>query len=114
VRRILPDLIKLDRYERRAAAQRDRAIRQIIKPAPSNEWQLRALARFRQGAPYPATLRKPLFFVALSARRGNPEDICSFSLTRLRHRPFLARQERVRQFRNTSPNKGSCATVFHN
>ena len=36
VRRILPDLIKLDRYERRAAARRDRAIRQIMKCAPSN------------------------------------------------------------------------------
>ena len=31
VRRLLPDLIKLDRYERRAAARRDRAIRQITR-----------------------------------------------------------------------------------
>jgi hypothetical protein len=37
VRRILPDLIKLDRCERRAAARRDRAIRQITKSAPSND-----------------------------------------------------------------------------
>ena len=31
VRRTLPELIKLDRYERRAAARRDRAIRKISK-----------------------------------------------------------------------------------
>ena len=31
VRRILPDLVKLDRYERRAAARRDRAIRRITQ-----------------------------------------------------------------------------------
>jgi hypothetical protein len=31
VRRLLPDLIKLDRYERRAVARRDRAIRQITR-----------------------------------------------------------------------------------
>jgi hypothetical protein len=31
VRRILPDLIKLHRYESRAVARRDRAIREIIK-----------------------------------------------------------------------------------
>ena len=31
VRRILPDLKKLDRYERRAAARRDRAILEITK-----------------------------------------------------------------------------------
>jgi hypothetical protein len=31
VRRILPDLIKLDRYESRAVARRDRAIREITK-----------------------------------------------------------------------------------
>lgn len=31
VRRLLPELIKLDRYERRAVSRRDRAIRQIIK-----------------------------------------------------------------------------------
>ena len=31
VRRILPELMKLDRYERRAAARRDRAIREISK-----------------------------------------------------------------------------------
>jgi hypothetical protein len=30
VRRALPELIKLDRYERRAAAQRDRALRRIL------------------------------------------------------------------------------------
>ena len=30
VRRTLPDLLKLDRYERRAVTRRDRAIRQII------------------------------------------------------------------------------------
>jgi hypothetical protein len=31
VRRLLPDLVRLDRYERRAAARRDRAIRQITR-----------------------------------------------------------------------------------
>jgi len=31
VRRALPDLAKLDRYESRAVARRDRAIRQIVK-----------------------------------------------------------------------------------
>jgi hypothetical protein len=31
IRRALPDLRKLDRYERRAAARRDRAVREIIK-----------------------------------------------------------------------------------
>jgi hypothetical protein len=30
LRRALPELLKLDRYERRAAARRDRAIRQLI------------------------------------------------------------------------------------
>jgi len=31
VRRALPELTKLDRYEARAVARRDRAIRQIVK-----------------------------------------------------------------------------------
>ena len=31
LRRALPELVKLDRYETRAAARRDRAIRQIVK-----------------------------------------------------------------------------------
>ena len=31
VRRVLPDLVGLDRYERRASARRDRAIRSMIK-----------------------------------------------------------------------------------
>ena len=31
VRRALPELAKLDRYETRAVARRDRAIRQIVK-----------------------------------------------------------------------------------
>ena len=31
VRRALPELAKLDRYESRAVARRDRAIRQIVK-----------------------------------------------------------------------------------
>ena len=37
VRRILPELIKLDRYERRAADRRDRAIRQIARLAPASD-----------------------------------------------------------------------------
>jgi hypothetical protein len=36
VRRILPDLIKLDRYESRAAARRDRAIREITRIVSSD------------------------------------------------------------------------------
>ena len=31
IRRVLPELVKLDRYESRAAARRDRAVRHIIK-----------------------------------------------------------------------------------
>lgn len=31
IRHVLPELVKLDRYETRAAARRDRAIRQIVK-----------------------------------------------------------------------------------
>jgi len=31
VRRALPELLKLDRYERRAAARRDRAVRQLCR-----------------------------------------------------------------------------------
>jgi hypothetical protein len=34
VRRALPDLVKLDRYESRAIARRDRAIREIVKRRP--------------------------------------------------------------------------------
>ena len=37
VRRILPELMKLDRYERRAAARRDRAIGQITRRVPTSD-----------------------------------------------------------------------------
>ena len=40
VRRTLPELAKLDRYETRAAAQRDRAIRDIVKKRKGDHGRL--------------------------------------------------------------------------
>ena len=39
-RRALPELLKLDRYERRAVARRDRAIRHLIANRPSRNQKL--------------------------------------------------------------------------
>jgi hypothetical protein len=37
IRHVLPELLKLDRYESRAVARRDRAIRQIVKNRSGGE-----------------------------------------------------------------------------
>jgi hypothetical protein len=77
VRRLLSDLIRLDRYERRAVSRRDRAIRQITKRSSDFNHRLQ-ISKYQPASLLPgptARLRTDLYTLFKAVKWQNEAKI---------------------------------------